>query len=80
LNIYIYLCILILCYLKKGVINMNKLTKQYMDELWVNSEFTNIVKKSSQKTLILMCLLVVTKMTTNSFKKFIKLYQEQESA
>nr|BAR29152.1 hypothetical protein [uncultured Mediterranean phage uvMED]BAR29205.1 hypothetical protein [uncultured Mediterranean phage uvMED] len=59
---------------------MNKLTKQYMDELWVNSEFTNIVKKSSQKTLILMCLLVVTKMTTNSFKKFIKLYQEQESA
>tara|TARA_B100000963_G_scaffold218642_1_gene190653 strand:- start:1355 stop:1534 length:180 start_codon:yes stop_codon:yes gene_type:complete len=58
---------------------MNKLTKQYMDELWVNSEFTNIVKKSSQKTLILMCLLVVTKMTTNSFKKFIKLYKEQES-
>jgi len=65
---------------KKGVINMNKLTKQYMDELWVNAEFTNIVKKSSQKTLILMCLLVVTKMTTNSFKKFIKLYKEQESA
>ncbi len=59
---------------------MNKLTKQYMDELWVNAEFTNIVKKSSQKTLILMCLLVVTKMTTNSFKKFIKLYKEQESA
>ena len=65
---------------KKGVINMNKLTKQYMDELWVNAEFTKIVKKSSQKTLILMCLLVVTKMTTNSFKKFIKLYKEQESA
>ena len=59
---------------------MEKLTKQYMDELWVNAEFTNIVKKSSQKTLILMCLLVVTKMTTNSFKKFIKLYKEQESA
>jgi hypothetical protein len=65
---------------KKGVINMEKLTKQYMDELWVNAEFTNIVKKSSQKTLIMMCLLVVTKMTTNSFKKFIKLYKEQESA
>ena len=65
---------------KKGVINMNKLTKQYMDELWVNSEFTNIVKKSSQKTLIMMCLLVVTSMTTNSFKKFIKLYTELESA
>jgi len=59
---------------------MEKLTKQYMDELWVNAEFTNIVKKSSQKTLIMMCLLVVTKMTTNSFKKFIKLYKEQESA
>ncbi len=58
---------------------MEKLTKQYMAELWVETEFTNIVKKSSQKTLILMCLLVVTKMTTNSFKKFIKLYEEQES-
>mgnify|MGYP005632258069 FL=1 len=59
---------------------MNKSSKEYLDELWVRTEFTDIVKKSSQKTLIQMCLLVVTKMTTNSFKKFMKLYEEQESA
>ena len=59
---------------------MKQSTKQYMDELWVNQEFTKIVQSSSQKTLIMMCLLVVTKMTTNSFKKFIKLYKELESA
>tara|TARA_Y100000114_G_C11664426_1_gene280644 strand:- start:306 stop:485 length:180 start_codon:yes stop_codon:yes gene_type:complete len=59
---------------------MKQSTKQYMDELWVNQEFTKIVQSSSQKTLILMCLLVVTKMTTNSFKKFLELYKKQESA
>lgn len=65
---------------KKGVINMKQSSKDYLDELWVRTEFTNIVKTSTQKHLIQMCLLVVTKMTTNSFKKFIKLYKEQESA
>ena len=59
---------------------MNKSNKEYLDELWVRTEFADIVKKSSQKTLIQMCLLVVTKMTTNSFKKFLELYEEQESA
>tara|TARA_B100001063_G_C16614334_1_gene477361 strand:- start:468 stop:674 length:207 start_codon:yes stop_codon:yes gene_type:complete len=65
---------------KKGVINMKQSSKDYLDELWVRTEFKNIVKTSTQKSLIQMCLLVVTKMTTNSFKKFIKLYKEQESA
>ena len=59
---------------------MKQSSKDYLDELWVRTEFTNIVKTSTQKHLIQMCLLVVTKMTTNSFKKFIKLYKEQESA
>jgi len=75
-----YLCILILMLNKKGVINMKQSSKDYLDELWVRTEFKNIVKTSTQKSLIQMCLLVVTKMTTNSFKKFIKLYKEQESA
>ncbi len=59
---------------------MKQSSKDYLDELWVRTEFKNIVKTSTQKSLIQMCLLVVTKMTTNSFKKFIKLYKEQESA
>ena len=59
---------------------MKQSIKDYLDEVWITTEFTNIVKKSTQKHLIQMCLLVVTKMTTNSFKKFIKLYEEQESA
>ena len=59
---------------------MKQSSKDYLDEVWIRTEFTNIVKTSSQKLLIQMCLLVVTNMTTNSFKKFIKLYEEQESA
>ena len=59
--------------------NMKQSIKNYLDEVWITTEFTNIVKKSTQKHLIQMCLLVVTKMTTNSFKKFIKLYKEQEN-
>jgi len=59
--------------------NMKQSIKDYLDEVWITTEFTNIVKKSTQKHLIQMCLLVVTKMTTNSFKKFIKLYKEQEN-
>ena len=59
---------------------MNTKLNDYLDEVWITTEFTNIVEKSTQKHLIQMCLLVVTRMTTNSFKKFIKLYKEQENA
>ena len=59
---------------------MNIKLNDYLDEVWITTEFTNIVEKSTQKHLIQMCLLVVTRMTTNSFKKFIKLYKEQENA
>ena len=59
---------------------MKQSIKDYLDEVWIRTEFTNIVEKSTQKHLIQMCLLVVTRMTTNSFKKFIKLYKEQENA
>ena len=59
---------------------MKQSIKDYLDEVWIRTEFTNIVEKSTQKHLIQMCLLVVTRMTTNSFKKFINLYKEQENA
>ena len=59
---------------------MKQSIKDYLDEVWIRTEFTNIVEKSTQKHLIQMCLLVDTRMTTNSFKKFIKLYKEQENA
>tara|TARA_R100001015_G_C4603916_1_gene158893 strand:+ start:600 stop:806 length:207 start_codon:yes stop_codon:yes gene_type:complete len=65
---------------KKGVINMKQSSKDFLDEVWIRTEFTNIVKTSSQKHLIQMCLLVVAKMTNNSFRKFVKLHLEQESA
>jgi hypothetical protein len=58
--------------------NMNKSEhKDYMDNLYLRTEFTKTAKKSSQKYLIGMARIIVSNMTLNSVVAVAKALSER---
>lgn len=51
--------------------------KDYIDNLYLKSEFTKDVKKSSQKYLIAMARIIVANMTLNSIVTIAKALSEK---
>ena len=40
--------------------------KNYLDNLWIETEFKKLIKTQSQKHLIKMCTLIILKLSSNS--------------